>query len=262
MTRTHCKHGHPWTEDTTFVNQRGIRECRTCRLGRQRAYKAKRRALGLKDTWVRKRPEPGPVTCPDCGEVRILASTHPTAIGSGRCQSCAMKNYFRKRGTMARDVDCRVCGKTFRAKGRRAPMAKVCSTKCHGEYLRLKMRGTRRADSNPNYRHGKDIGRKNWNVAAKGDTHCRVCGATDRLHLHHTIPRSKYRAGREELRNGIALCPTCHAKWHNNSLTIYRDVFTQDEWQWLTSVQLTGERIEAWLDKHYPARPTEWELAA
>lgn len=39
-----CKHGHPWTEESTYIDPNGDRNCRTCRLDRQRKSRAERRA--------------------------------------------------------------------------------------------------------------------------------------------------------------------------------------------------------------------------
>lgn len=74
------------------------------------------------------------------------------------------------------------------------------------------------------------------------------------MQLHHAIPRSKWRAGRADLRNGIPLCFTCHTGWHHRKVVIYRDVFTPEEWAFMSSARLTGQRVEAWLDDRYPAR--------
>lgn len=60
-----------------------------------------------------------------------------------------------------------------------------------------------------------------------------------------------------EILNGLPLCTDCHMGWHRGYRTIYRDVFTPEEWAFLSSVQLTGELIGPWLDKRYPERPKE-----
>lgn len=99
------------------------------------------------------------------------------------------------------------------------------------------------------------VSRAIWNVREKGETCCRVCrGSHGGLHLHHVIPRSMHRGSRMELRNGIVLCNACHTRWHARTLTIYRDVFTAEEWAYISSVELLGQNIEAWLDARYPSR--------
>ena len=42
--KTHCKRGHPFDEENTFINHSGSRECRACRATYMRGYQRKRRA--------------------------------------------------------------------------------------------------------------------------------------------------------------------------------------------------------------------------
>ena len=42
--KTHCKHGHPFDEENTYINTRGQRECRTCRT--QAVYRSKAKRKG------------------------------------------------------------------------------------------------------------------------------------------------------------------------------------------------------------------------
>ena len=55
--KTHCKHGHEFTAENTWIDRCGHRQCRTCRrrMGREKYYAA--RAAGSHRC-----------TCPDCGE--------------------------------------------------------------------------------------------------------------------------------------------------------------------------------------------------
>jgi len=112
----------------------------------------------------------------------------------------------------------------------------------------------RKGKDNPNYRHGNRAGEniRAFTLALKGERVCRNCGSGEWLALHHSIPRSTYAAGREELLNGIPLCAVCHRKWHAHTLTITRDVFTQEEWSWMSTQELTGRQVTDWLDRHYP----------
>ncbi len=109
--------------------------------------------------------------------------------------------------------------------------------------------------------HGRFIGAQGWSVAKKGEDCCRVCrrpaapGRLGALHLHHLVPRSMHKASRLDLRNGIALCSACHQGWHDRSLTIYRDVLTTAEWDYVSGITLLGQNIQTWLDRNYPARP-------
>jgi hypothetical protein len=99
-------------------------------------------------------------------------------------------------------------------------------------------------------------------VRQKGENRCRNCGKEGSggifgLHLHHAIPRSMCRAINLDLRNGIPLCFDCHQGWHDRRVIIYRDVFTEEEWRFLTTVDLSGQVVGPWLDSHYPERPAE-----
>jgi hypothetical protein len=42
--KTHCKNGHEFTEENTFVNARGYRGCRTCRRSSKQAYKLRQKS--------------------------------------------------------------------------------------------------------------------------------------------------------------------------------------------------------------------------
>lgn len=119
----------------------------------------------------------------------------------------------------------------------------------HGEHIRFE-----RPKQPPKSRVGQRELQRRFNVRLKGEASCRNCGAAGHLHLHHAIPRSVCKEVRLDLRNGIPLCPSCHARWHQRTLVIYRDVFTSEEWEFLCSVELLGQRTSAWLDDHYPAR--------
>lgn len=44
---THCKHGHEYTPENTYVYAVGRRECRVCRTAAQARKRAKRIAAGL-----------------------------------------------------------------------------------------------------------------------------------------------------------------------------------------------------------------------
>lgn len=97
--------------------------------------------------------------------------------------------------------------------------------------------------------------RGRWGIHLKPEDRCRNCGARGRLDLHHAIPRSI--CGKEakyDLRNGLPLCDACHFGWHHKKLVIYRDVFTQDEWEYLSALRLTGRETISWLDMRYPRR--------
>lgn len=55
-----------------------------------------------------------------------------------------------------------------------------------------------------------------WNVLARDNFQCQVCGESneDRLHLHHIIFRSH--GGEDDVTNLITLCFLCHRKFHDH----------------------------------------------
>lgn len=203
-------------------------------------------------------------TCPTCErEFRPWASTQ-------RWCSVACIPSERERGLgsrrQGRQRPCAHCGTPFYAKPSEiAKGAKFCSRDCFfasgvtqtatARSKRKQATPDRSGTSNPNFKHGKRSGThiRGFNAKAKGESSCRNCGVSDvRLHLHHAIPRSLSRAARNNLLNGVPLCPKCHTGWHCRTVTIYRDIFTPEEWAYISSVQLTGQNIGAWLDDRYP----------
>lgn len=100
--------------------------------------------------------------------------------------------------------------------------------------------------------------RKRWGIHLKPSDWCRNCGTTGvTLHLHHVIPRSKSHAAKYDLRNGLQLCGTCHAGWHRRRTVIYREIFTGEEWAFISTVELLGQSVEVWLEERYPERPAD-----
>jgi hypothetical protein len=168
-------------------------------------------------------------------------------------------------------VDCEHCGETFYAQGGELARGKgrFCSRKCrykagafppgHHDRLSKQLRKDRKGEGNPGFKHGRYVGkntvrRSKFSLAVKGEDRCRNCGSRDRLNLHHVFPRSFHKAAREEIRNGLPLCHHCHRGWHERTVTICRDVFTEEEWAYLRRVRLTGQKTMPWLDERYPEK--------
>lgn len=176
--------------------------------------------------------------------------------GFGECRACALDRYYRRKSSETRkNFRCEICGKEIWVQPSTLGKRRFCSYACQNQAPDIRQRlRDREGVKNPRFKDGKRAGDniRGWSVLLKGDDCCRVCGSARGLHLHHVIPRSKSRAARRDLRNGLTLCSSCHAKWHRHSLVIHRDVFTQEEWGYISSVQIIGQRIEAWLDDHYP----------
>lgn len=42
--KTHCRHGHPWTEENTYLNNNRSRECKLCKRAYMREYMRRRAA--------------------------------------------------------------------------------------------------------------------------------------------------------------------------------------------------------------------------
>ena len=96
--------------------------------------------------------------------------------------------------------------------------------------------------------------RNRWAIKLKPEERCRNCQREGGpLHLHHAVPRSLAPAGKYDLRNGVPLCVRCHMGWHNRTVVIHRDVFTDAEWAFVRT--LIGP---FWLDQRYPTR---WSAA-
>jgi hypothetical protein len=120
------------------------------------------------------------------------------------------------------------------------------------------------AGAEPTRNTRKPLHRKNdrsrWGIHLKPEPCCRACGKPAEetgkgLNLHHALPRSLAPAIKYDLRNGIPLCAGCHLGWHRNEVTIYQDVFTREEWEFLSNLKFTGFMVRPWLDRRYPVRP-------
>lgn len=237
--KTHCKRGH--SLENAYRTSDGRRHCRECQRQRRITYK-QRHAERLRET--RKRYEkPSQQTCSECGETRIVWST------ATRCRKC-----YDARGSR-RLKKCAYCKTEFVAKLSTIKFCSIACRKAGGGYKELgrKLSLERGGDGNPSYQHGRRVGViiPGWKLSRKGEYACRNCGKKA-VELHHAIPRSKCRSIKADLRNGIPLCMECHRGWHGKKVVITRSVFTEEEWEFLTSVVLTGESTSAWLDRHYP----------
>lgn len=209
------------------------------------------------------------VTCPDC-ERQYETREDSAERYSNRCSSCR-KTASRK----GRIVECARCGEEFYLTPSKIKEGrKYCSRKCFyaaggsggpGKQAADEMSRRRRGRGNPVYKHGKfgnRARRSSFSLAKKGETACRRCGSRRRVALHHAIPRSMSLAARDEIRNGIPLCSSCHMSWHRRGKRIiYRDYFTKDEWDYISSVPMQGFNLEVWLDERYPDRGLPFETA-
>jgi hypothetical protein len=250
--RTHCRRGHEYTPENTWIDGRGSRNCRECMRANSRVWKRANRKPAAPR--VRKDTR-GWVACPDCGERRFVQKF---PLAPRRCKPC---QYAAMRKGEMRTCPC---GTQFYVTTKKRPNAQWCSRACRKTYggyevLAVALSAKRKGDGNPAFKHGKRAGVNipGWKLSRKGDDCCRNCGAhktSKCVELHHAIPRSKCRATRADLRNGLPLCIDCHRGWHRKKVVIYRDLFTAEEWAFISSAKLTGENIEPWLERHYPPR--------
>lgn len=140
---------------------------------------------------------------------------------------------------------CKVCGADFYVEPyrlRSTIQPTYCSLRCFGKARASKA-------------NAYTVRRRTFNLAAKGERHCRVCGSAEHVHAHHAIPVAIGTPESElDLRNLLPLCWHCHRYWHAG-YPISRDVFTAEEWEYLSALTLEGREAAAYLDKHYPAGP-------
>lgn len=192
------------------------------------------------------------LTCPDCGRD---FERRANRRGTGKCTPCAQNR------RPLRVVECLGCGETFETK---EPEQSYCGQRCFRKHFRptkdqldksAAIGRKRTGKKNPNFRHGRRISEnerrlhREFNLGKKGERACRVCGSEQFPHAHHAVPRSLSRAGKYDLRNCLPLCARCHASWHRRGLTIYRDAFTEPEWEFMVTLINPG-----WLDERYPDR--------
>lgn len=218
-------------------------------------------------------------TTPSRGELHALYVVQGLSIAAvgrhyGRSEWWA-KRALATRGIPERrhirpTAQCLQCGATFNtsASTLKKGHGKYCSIACRGKHqgapskrpgAGAKIAEAKRGPRNAAFKTGLDpstVARNGINLKAKGEGCCRACGSTQHLHLHHVIPRSMWRRGITELLNCIPLCVVCHTGWHRRWRTIYRDVFTPEEWAFISAADLLGQNVTAWLDDRYPAR--EW----
>ncbi len=205
-----------------------------------------------------------PRPCAQCGKIYQPVGNAPSRRF---CTRQCFNEYRMRRISRI----CEECGGEFQARESEIARGggKYCTRACWRKNAGLtdeqyaanadKMSVARRGAANPAYKHGRDGNRarlKYFSLALKGESSCRNCGSSDLLQLHHAIPRSMSAAARDEILNGVPLCVRCHMSWHRRGkVTLYRDIFTVEEWNYLCSVELVGQLTAAWLDDRYPPRP-------
>lgn len=92
--RGHCSRGHEFTEENTYLNPRGERQCRTCRAESTRRYREENRDRYLtRRRLTRPKVKHAPRRCPECGSsfvpiraTKIFCSEHCQAAANNRKQ--------------------------------------------------------------------------------------------------------------------------------------------------------------------------------
>lgn len=51
----------------------------------------------------------------------------------------------------------------------------------------------------------------------KRDSVCQVCGTNGQLEIHHIFPVAKYKSLALDCDNMVAICQSCHQKYHNEA---------------------------------------------
>lgn len=162
-------------------------------------------------------------TCETCGSEFKRRSDQATRFCSFRCRE------EKQHGTPMRT--CANCKGEFQ---KRKAMQKYCSPSCAAQHRWKKPSKAPRS----------------WRLKSKGEDECRNC-LRPASHLHHIVPRSKSRYGREDVAgNGLPLCADCHRGWHDRKVMLYRGVLKPHELE--RAVELAGQW---WVDKHYPLPP-------
>jgi len=135
------------------------------------------------------------------------------------------------------EVACAHCGAKFERPAWDVKPHNFCSDSCHRAWRRTRYAG----QGNPAWRGGTTrLRRKNhhsqswWpkTIKARAMGHCELCGrASTRLHAHHIIRYADAPDLRDDLRNGIALCPRCHRAVHAGNAVVQMKLYMECERQ-------------------------------
>ncbi len=155
--------------------------------------------------------------CVVCSKHFVTDRSHPKALTcSSECSQIRVNKERSEKRTAIRDVaprNCSLCGTEF-FPNKFAPNKKYCSERCSGlvasraYYARTpKAENTQRAQK---YRAGG-----NWIKAMEqGNRKCEICGATEKLHVHHRDGTGEDEVANHQTENLVILCNSCHSQVH------------------------------------------------
>lgn len=176
--------------------------------------------------------------CQECGEAFRTRSARGKFC-SPRCAGIATarnRNPQVKAAEYPQPAVCEGCKMKYMKKSR---YVRYCSAGCSATHrAELRRLG---AEPKPRVR---------WGCKAKGESACRNCGRPA-VHLHHIVPRSKSRAGKDNITgNGAPLCNDCHTGWHYRTVTLHHHILTDEEFGFMV---VEGGGL--WGEHNYPGKP-------
>lgn len=189
------------------------KKCRT-KADNKRAYQRRKKPTPILDR-----------ICVICDLPFKTDAHHPNALTcSIKCNEARM-NRERRMKTMRKVAvvirECDICGKQFQPHRRSVNVQKYCSPECSHEAKLRSQRDSARATKNINPRSVR-FRKKDWQDAKARilarDKSCRLCGSSDRLHVHHITHLTDDERNDHSDENLIALCGSCHNKAHRFEL--------------------------------------------
>lgn len=112
--------------------------------------------------------------------------------------------------------DCDICGAAFESKNAAAATLmligklRVCDT--------CRRAGARTQMPYSEYLKGDHWQQRREQALKRAENHCQVCGATERLEVHHNTYE---RLGHERDADLVVLCRTCHRMFHDDGRLPY-----------------------------------------
>jgi hypothetical protein len=155
--------------------------------------------------------------CERCGRP-FLARKRAVAAGDGRFCGLACSSAATRRLAERVATTCEQCGASFGRKAsevRRRKLGKsFCSPACWYAYAQM--------ENHPMWDGGQHERMcpqgKRWRraVMRRDGYACKLCGATERLQVHHIRKFAAYPESRWDVANGLTLCVECHGAFRGS----------------------------------------------